>query len=177
MLKCSACHAHSDVQGASSLQLRASLRYFGLGTEAAVEAVLRQVERFSVSHYCLVEKLLLGVQAAHFKVVDGEFGVKAEPKSFQVGRASLCLFASGGDRAPDAAPRIELVTDIERKSVFGVSAGFSAAGHICRSTVGGGHRRGRDGRVQVGAVYLDERPSLAETRLGSLEALVGDVDP
>ena len=42
----------------------------------AFEAIFRKLERIAVCLDCVVQKLLLRIGVAHFKVVDGDLGVQ-----------------------------------------------------------------------------------------------------
>ncbi len=177
MFEGGALHAYADVLSARGFELRSRLRHFGAGAQAAIEAILRQVERLLISHQRLIQQLLLRVEAAQFEVVDGQFGMQAEANGFQIGGAGLGLFAGGGDGAMNAAPGVQLVIDVDRQRVFAkVTVTGSQWASCCESRLVVMDGRGRDGGEETGAIQLNQRARLAKAGFRGLESLVGRID-
>ena len=95
------------------VELCLGLGHVGLGSYAALEAIECELEGVGVGLDGVVEELLLGVGAAEFEIVDGEFGVKAEAGRSVVGGGGLGFFAGSGYAATNAAPKIDFVGEID----------------------------------------------------------------
>ena len=104
--------SNADLLGAGSFELGARLGHFGSGREAAVKPVLRQFQRFLKCLDGLVQKLLLRIQAAHFEIIDGQFGVEAQADGLDIGRRGLRLDPAG-DIPPTPGKEMLLTLDAD----------------------------------------------------------------
>ena len=97
------------------LELRLRLVYVGLRSDPAFKAIVRDAVGLFVVLHGIVQQLLLGVRAAGFEVVDGEFGLQAQQDCLAVACACLRLFSRGAYGSANAAPDVDLVVEIDGK--------------------------------------------------------------
>ena len=112
MLERGALHVDVRILRASGFQLRLRLGHIHGGSDAAVVAALRQLERFLVGHDGRVEESLLRIEAPQLEVVERQFRVKAQIHARQIGGACLRFGARGFHRPPHAAPHIGFVGNV-----------------------------------------------------------------
>ena len=105
------------------LELRLGLRDVGLRGDAALEAVLRQLERLLERLDRGVEQLAIAIDAAQREVVGGELGVQAEPRGFEIGGARLRVRRGWRSTALWMRPHTSASYDTStgsRKSLYGL---------------------------------------------------------
>ena len=103
-----------DCLCASCLKLRSGLLDLQIGSKPACIPVLDQLQCLFILRYGRVQKLLLGIERASLKVVQGQLGVHGQVHSGQVGCAGLCLLTIRLNGATHAPPYINLVRQFER---------------------------------------------------------------
>src|SRR4029434_7370252 len=91
-----------------ALELAFRLQHVATRRDAAIVAVIREIERFLKGDGSFVEQLLLRVQRSHLKIVWGELAACAERGRFQVGVTGLSGRFAGFDRAANSSPDIQL---------------------------------------------------------------------
>src|ERR1700735_4254924 len=88
-----------------SLKLRLRLRDIRFRRRPALEAILRQPQRFGISFHGIVQKSFLSVGAPDLEVVDSNFGVEAQTSRLQVSCACLGLLLGGCYAATNTPPQ------------------------------------------------------------------------
>ena len=124
------------------------------------------------------QQLLFRVQRAHLEVVEGEFGMQAQPHRFQIGRAGLCIRTRRFNRVPHPAKHVCFVGHIHRDYKVG-HIGLSGRGNqrtVFRKMLA----RRRCARCYRGIVSRPveayQRPRLPELRFRRLQVLIGNID-
>ena len=106
MLEALTIGAHRRQRRARRQQLRLGLQHVGLGRDAGVVAVLRDLQRALVAFDAARQQLDLVVGFAQREVVDRHRALRREPRRGQVGGAALDAGTRALDRAADAAPEV-----------------------------------------------------------------------
>ena len=130
MLELRAGNANVNVLCLYAFVLGFGLSDVDVGGDSALEAHLGEVEVVQVGDDGVVEELLLGVEAAEFEVVQGEFGAEAELDVGEIGGAGLSIGARLLDGAADLSPEVRLPENLTGESEGVVGEAFGRARRV-----------------------------------------------
>ena len=106
-------HGRVNQLRARAFQLRAGLLDVELRGHALIETVHCELELFLIVPDGAFQQRVGGVAAAQFEVIGGEFGLRAEAGSLQIGGAGLRREGVGRNLIADASPGVGFVRELE----------------------------------------------------------------
>ena len=118
MFKLRSCNPGLYGLGARRLQLCLSLRHIDVGCNASTIAGLRQLQRLLKIDNRRIQQLLLQVQPAQRKVIDGKLRVQTQANILKISRTGLCISPGRLNAAPHLSPKINLIRDIACQTLY-----------------------------------------------------------
>ncbi|KAH2842229.1 hypothetical protein KXW36_000712, partial [Aspergillus fumigatus] len=117
----------------------------------------------------------LGIEFAKLDIVLGQFGLKAQPRSGQIGRACLGQRLIGGNLIAYPAPQIDLIAGRAAQRIILIFVMAARDGRHGARARGAG--AGVNAGQQVGAGLTGQRAGLIKAGKGSIQSRAVMLDP